>query len=198
MSIKPITSIEICHLCVNEGKYLHVCKVCATAWLGWAPRVSCSRTIDDETLARPVKDMNLLLFGSADPVPTEMGFLRWHSMARRVLNSSLQWAHLNPSTCGAILTGWLSWPAGSIMQGPCRSINWNRGNTHLYTETCSKQLKLNGKQSICCVLRIDADASFAYLWVCHGKFETPQQKKTRSVCQWSMRTWKWLQHDKSK
>ncbi len=32
----------------------------ATVWLGCAPRVSCFRTIEDETQARPVKDTDLL------------------------------------------------------------------------------------------------------------------------------------------
>ena len=41
-----------------------------------APRVSCCRRIEDETLAHAVKDIDLLLFGSAHGVPTEVGCLR--------------------------------------------------------------------------------------------------------------------------
>ena len=39
------------------------------------------------------------------------------SMARRVPNSLVQWAHLNPRSCEAFLTGRLSWPVGRIKQG---------------------------------------------------------------------------------
>ncbi len=92
--------------------------ICATVWLGCAPRTSCSRRIDDEILARPVKDTDLLLLGSAHPVPRENFVLRWQSMARRVANSPVQWAHLNPRACGTFLTRRLSsWPASSIKQG---------------------------------------------------------------------------------
>ena len=41
-----------------------------------APRVSCCRRIEDETLAQAVKDVDLLLFGSAHGVPTELGCRR--------------------------------------------------------------------------------------------------------------------------
>ena len=41
-----------------------------------APRKSCSRTSDDAMLARPVKDTDLLLLGSAHSVPWEDCFRR--------------------------------------------------------------------------------------------------------------------------
>ena len=84
--------------------------------VGCAPRISCSRTIDDEMLARPVKVTDLLLLASAHPVPMEDCFRRWQSMARSVSNSLIQWAHLKPRARGAFLTGRLSWPVGSIKQ----------------------------------------------------------------------------------
>ena len=56
-------------------------------------------------LARPVKleDTDLLLLGSVHPVPMDDCFWRWQSMARRVSNSLVQWAHLKPRARGAFL-----------------------------------------------------------------------------------------------
>ena len=102
--------------------YIYVCWVWMEAAyinchgvVGCSPRISCSRIIDDEILARPVKDMDLLFLGSVHPVPREDCSRRWQSMARRVPNSLVQWAHRNPRACGAFLR--LSWPAGRIKQG---------------------------------------------------------------------------------
>ena len=74
------------------------------------PRVSCSRTMEDNTLARPVYDMDLAFLGSSHGVPMEVGCRRWQAMATREPNSALQLTHLNPSACGAFeLTAWLLW-----------------------------------------------------------------------------------------
>jgi hypothetical protein len=71
-------------------------------------RVSCSRTMEDNTLARPVYDMDLALLGSSRGVPMEVGCRRWQAMVTREPNSALQLKHLNPSACGE-LTAWLLW-----------------------------------------------------------------------------------------
>ncbi len=64
--------------------------------------------MEDDTLARPVYDMDLVLFGSLHGVPKEAGCRRWKAMASREPNSPLQWMHLNPSARGAFeLTPWL-------------------------------------------------------------------------------------------
>ena len=42
----------------------------------YAPRKACSRTIDDDILARAVKDTDVLLLGSAHPVPADDCFRR--------------------------------------------------------------------------------------------------------------------------
>ena len=80
------------------------------------PRVSCSRTMEDNTLARPVYEMDWPFLGSSHGVPMELGCRRWQAMATREPNSALHLMHLNPSACGAFeLTAWLLWWAGPIM-----------------------------------------------------------------------------------
>ena len=122
ISIMRIICIISTYLCLLPAiKWLFT--KTATAWLGCTPRTSCSRRIDDEWLARPVKDTDLLLLRSAHPVPREYFILRWQSMALRVANSQVQWAHLNPRPCGAFLTRRLSsWPASCISWKQGRSL----------------------------------------------------------------------------
>ncbi len=67
-----------------------LCTHTASVWFVWAPRKSCSRTIDDEILARPVKETDLLLLGSAHPVPGQDCFRWWQSMAWRASNLLVQ------------------------------------------------------------------------------------------------------------
>ncbi len=120
------------------------------------PRVSCSRTIEDNTLARPVYDMDLALLGSSHGVPMEVGCRRWQAMATREPNSALPWqlANLNPNACGAFeLTACLLWWAGLIMpvanklSAPCLSIYC--GNTHFSPAKWWKKTQQTKLQSFC-------------------------------------------------
>ena len=198
-----ITIILIISVLYHENIYVTVCvglhklSLC----VGCAPWKSCSRTIDDEILARPVKDTDLLLLGSAHLVPMEDCFRRWQSMARRVSNSLVQWAHLKPRACGAFLTGRLSWPVGRItwkqgtsqgisLQGPViflgKQAGWCR------EETCSENLRINDKQSICSVMRIARAASVTELCLSHGKCDNLLQNRQHVSV--DMTTWKGIQH----
>jgi hypothetical protein len=142
-------------------------------WFRYAPRKSCSRTSDDAMLARPVKDTDLLLLGSAHSVPWEDCFRRWQSMAWRVSNSLEQWAHLNP-------TAWimLCCPAGRITHG-----NWSRlqcpGIWFLgeLAQIVTKKLTTNDIQSICSVRRMPRAVSLAK-W-----YRRNLQPQTCRVCQ---------------
>ncbi len=99
--------------------------------------------MDDKTLARPVKDTDLLLLGSAHPVPREDCFRRWQSMALSISNSLEQWA-FEPHSLWSIPDmkaivaslphkagkkhagpGNIPWPAGQIMQGGNKKVRIN-------------------------------------------------------------------------
>ena len=143
------------------------------------PRVSCSRTMEDNTLARPVYDMDLAFLGSSHGVPMEVGCRRWQAMATREPNSALQLTHLNPSACGAFeLTAWLLWWAGLIMpvanklSAPGLSIYC--GNTHF---SPAKWWKQNTTNEATIDLHIK-DESVAYLCVCHIRFGILYCRKT--------------------
>ena len=137
-------------------------------WFRYAPRKSCSRTSDDAKLARPVKDTDLLLLGSAHSVPWEDCFRRWHSMARRVLNSLEQWAHLNP-------TAWvmLCCPADRITHGTwsrlqCPGI-WLIGDDWLASWPKSKLAAKNREPTIYKVLVLPC--------ACLGLFHLPSDSE---------------------
>ena len=108
----------MCLLNVDGSNCLCTRTVCV--WFACAPSNSCSRTIDDEILARPVKETDLLLLGLAHPVPRGDCFRRWQSMAWRVSNSLVQWAHLNPTAWGRLCctAGRITHGTRSSLQGP--------------------------------------------------------------------------------
>ena len=122
-------------------------------------------------------------------------FRRWQSMARRVSNSLVQWAHLKPRARGAFLTGRLSWPVGRIKQetsllGPVIFLGQLAGRCR--EETCSKEIRTNEKQSICSVMRIARAASATELCLSHGKCENLLQNRPHVSV--DMTTWKGIQH----
>ena len=193
MAIKDIIliiSVELCFpacqwesilLSVNENKCIESsCLYTLTLFVWWecTPRKSCSRTIDDDILARPVKDTDLLLLGSAHPVPKEERWMRWQFMARRVLNSPEQWAHLNPTAWGM-----LGCPAARITHG-----TWSSLLGPGIVVACSRKFRITDKQSICSVLCM-ATVSFANLCSHHGRFENLHQQNMQRVSV-EMTTWK--------
>jgi len=125
----------------------------------YAPRKACSRTIDDDILARAVKDNDVLFLGSAHPVPAFDWFRRWHCMAWRVSNSLEQCRHLNPKA-------WvlLSCPADRITDETASRLQcpgiWitdalaKIDDRYCPEETCSKKMRINDKQRVCSVLRM--------------------------------------------
>ena len=129
----------------------------------YAPRKACSRTIDDDILARPVKDTDVLLLGSAHPVPADDCIRRWTFMPWRVSNSQEQWRHLKPKA-------WvlLSCPADRITHETVSRLQcpgiWFSHNfsdelakiddRQCPEETCSKKMRINDKQRVCSVLRM--------------------------------------------
>ena len=137
----------------------YLCTQTTSVCIDYAPRKACSRTIDDDILARPVKDTDLLLLGSAHPVPADDCFRRWTFMPWRVSNSLEQWRHLNP-------TAWvmLCCPPGRITHETVSRLQcpgiWFLGelakidDRWCTEETCSKKLRINDKQRVCSVLRM--------------------------------------------
>ena len=151
-----------------------------------APRKSFSRTIHEDILARPVKDTDLLLLGSAHPVPREDRWMRGQFLVRRVLNSPEQWAHLNPTAWGM-----LGCPAARITHG-----TWSSLLGPGIVVACSRKFRITDKQSICSVLCM-ATVSFANLCSHHGRFENLHQQNMQRVSV-EITTWKWPHYTKIK
>ncbi len=84
MTIKRIISLFFCRVWLEATIY--VLKLSLCGWGLHLERQLCSRMNDDIILARPVKDTDLLLLGSAHPATREDCFWRQQSMARRVSN----------------------------------------------------------------------------------------------------------------
>ncbi len=142
-----------------------LCTLIVSVWFGCAPWMSCSRTIDDEMLARPVKDTDLLLLGSAHPVPREdccwrchntmcielagtVGTSETHSLGKARASS---WSHNARNLKLPTGPGDSPWKAGQIMQG--RNL---------------QQKPKNNRQCICSVLHMARVVSFANLCSHHG------------------------------
>ena len=174
-----------------------------------APRKSCSRTIDDEKLARPVKETDLLLLGSAHPVPREDCFRRWQSIAWRVSNSPEQWAHLNPTAWGR-----LGCPAGRIthgssLQGPGifpgqLSRNWIAAR-QCRQKYCSRKCNTAVSLANLCSFMVNVKICRGNKRTCTCARITANEKictnKTCSVCvsgNDNLKIWKWLHWTKSK